>query len=106
MSDWVDVAPESELLPGQWRIVDVDDVEVAVVNVGGEFFAIEDVCTHDGAPLMGGALEDHQVICPRHGARFCLRTGTALTAPAFEPVATFPVRVEAGMVQVRDPRWD
>jgi 3-phenylpropionate/trans-cinnamate dioxygenase ferredoxin subunit len=71
-----------------------------VFNVDGEFFAIEDVCTHDGGGLAGGRLEDHQVLCPRHGARFCLRSGRALTPPAYEAVRTFQTRVVDGQVEV------
>lgn len=106
MSDWTDVARAEELAPGSCRIVDADGTRIAVFNVGGEFFAIEDVCTHDGGELASGCLEGDVVVCPRHGARFCVRTGAALTAPAFEPTSVFPVRVEGGMVQVRDDRWD
>lgn len=106
MSDWIAVAAVGELAPGASRVVDVDGVTVAVFNIGGEYFAIEDVCTHDGGELANGVLEGDQIICPRHGARFCVRTGEALSAPAYEPTAKFPVRIENGVVQVRDDRWD
>ena len=106
MSDWVPVAPASEFSPGTHRIVDVDGAQVAVFNLDGEYFAIEDVCTHDGGILTGGPVDGDQVVCPRHGARFSIRTGAALTPPAFEPVSKFPVRVEGGIVEVRDDRWD
>ena len=106
MAQWVEVAHESEIEPGEFRVVDVDDTLIAVFNVKGSFYAIEDLCTHDGEELTGGPMEGDQVICPRHGARFCIRTGKALTAPAYEPVTTFPVRVENGAVQVQDNRWD
>lgn len=112
MTDWVDVAEVDELAPGQARLVDVDDVMVAVFNIDGEYHAIEDNCSHDDASMLGCGLapeellDGDQIICPRHGARFCLRTGDALTPPAYEPIVTFPVRIEAGRVQVRDDRWD
>lgn len=106
MSDWVRVAPADEIAPGQWRVVDVDGAQVIVFNLDGEFHALEDVCTHDGGQLTGGRIEGDQIECPRHGARFCIRTGDALTAPAYEPVAKFPVRVENDEIQVRDDRWD
>lgn len=106
MAEWVTVAAEGEIAPGSCKVADVDGVSVAVFNIGGEYHAIEDVCTHDGGELASGELDGDQVVCPRHGARFCVRTGEALTAPAFEPTATFPVRVENGIVQVRDDRWD
>ena len=106
MSDWVSVARAEELAPGGFRIVDVDGAQVVVFNLDGQYYAIEDVCTHDGGQLTGGYVEGDQIVCPRHGARFCIRNGEALSPPAYEPTATFPVRVEDGMVQVRDTRWD
>jgi len=106
MSDWVTVAPAEALSPGEFRTVDADGTRIVVFNLEGEYYAIEDVCTHDGGQLTGGHVEGAEIVCPRHGARFCIRTGEALTAPAYEPTAKFPVRVEAGEVQVRDDRWD
>jgi len=106
MSDWIDVAPEEEFRPGERRIVDVDDIEVAVFNVGGIFHAIEDVCTHDGGELASGELRGEVIECPRHGAQFSVRTGEVLAPPAYEPVAVYPVRVENGMVQVGDEPAD
>ncbi len=106
MSDWVTVAAVAELTPGTRRIIDVDDVQVAVFNLNGEFYAIEDVCTHDYAPLADAKLDGDEIICPRHGARFCIKTGAVTAPPAYEAIATFPVRVHEGVIQVRDPRWD
>jgi 3-phenylpropionate/trans-cinnamate dioxygenase ferredoxin subunit len=110
MSDWVDVAPLAELMPGSSRLVDLDDVLVAVFNVNGEIHAIQNVCTHDGFPLVGDGHADivngEEIRCPRHGARFCLRTGAATAPPAYEPVAVFPTRVVEGQIQVRDARFD
>jgi 3-phenylpropionate/trans-cinnamate dioxygenase ferredoxin subunit len=106
MSDWVDVARKDDLTPGQHVVVDVDDVAVAVFNIDGEFLAVEDVCTHDGAELASGNLEGDTIVCPRHGAKFCLRTGEVLAPPAYEPVSIFPIRIHGDMVQVRDERWE
>jgi len=71
-----------------------------IVNLDGQFYAIEDVCTHDGGPLGEGDLEGAELICPRHGSRFDVRTGEALTLPAFEAAPTYEVRVENGDVLV------
>ncbi len=84
----------------------MDGIDVAVFNLDGAYFAIEDVCTHDGGILTGGAVEGDVIVCPRHGARFSIRTGEVLAPPAYEDVATYPVRVEDGVVQVRDARWE
>jgi 3-phenylpropionate/trans-cinnamate dioxygenase ferredoxin component len=106
MSDWVDVAPAASIAPGEHRVVDVDDVPIAVFNIDGQFLAIEDLCSHEAYAIADGELEGDRIKCPKHGAPFCLRTGAALGAPAHEPIPVFPVRIEAGMVQVRDDRWD
>jgi len=104
MANWVDVAPYGEFPAGSVRSVEVDGAQVAVFNLDGACYAIEDTCTHDGGVLTGGDVEGDVVICPRHGARFCIRTGKVLGPPAYEDVAVFAVRVEAGIVQVSDTR--
>ncbi len=106
MSDWIDVGRADEIPAGKPVHIDIDGTAIAVFKVDQAFYAIEDVCTHDGGRLTGGCVEDGEVICPRHGARFAIKTGEALTAPAYEPTVTFPVRIENGIVQVRDDRWD
>ena len=95
---------EADLLPpGSMRLVPAGEITVGVYNCGGELRAIEDRCSHDDGPLCEGDWDEDmcRVVCPRHGAQFDLMTGAALTLPAYEPVATFPVRVrEDGMVVV------
>jgi 3-phenylpropionate/trans-cinnamate dioxygenase ferredoxin subunit len=106
MSQWVDVAALGELAPGEHRVVEADGVEIAVFNLAGEYHAIENVCTHDGGTLSGGWLDGEAIVCPRHGARFSVKTGAVLAPPAYEPVHTFPIRIHDGRIQVRDDRWD
>lgn len=106
MAEWINVAAASEFPPGTHKVVDVNDVMIAVFNVDGQFYAIEDVCTHDGGILTGGPVSGCVITCPRHGATFDVRSGEALSAPAYEPTASFPVRIEGGMVQTKDDRWD
>ncbi len=106
MTDWIDVAREGSLAEGEHIVVDVDGAEVAVFKVEGNYYAIEDVCSHDGSEIASGRLEGCEIVCPRHRARFCLKTGKVLAPPAYEDIATFPVRVEGGRIQVRDERWD
>ena len=103
MSDWIPVAKVAELAPGQWRVVDADGAQIVVFNLGGEYFAIEDVCTHDGGRLTGGPREGCRLVCPRHGAAFDLRTGAVLAPPAYNPIATFPVQIAVDWIQVRIP---
>jgi 3-phenylpropionate/trans-cinnamate dioxygenase ferredoxin subunit len=88
------VAKLSEIAPGTTRRVIVGAEKVLLCNVGGEIFAIEDLCTHDGGALDQGELDGCRIMCPRHGAFFDVTTGAALTLPAIVPVGTFAVRVE------------
>ena len=101
---WVHVAPQSALLPGEFKVVWDRDVAIAVFNVDGELYAVEDICTHDGGELAGGEIDGFEVECPRHGARFDLRTGAVTCPPAYEPIAKFPVKIENGVIYTRDDR--
>ena len=104
MSDWIKVCATGELLPGEYRNVYDGDTPIAVFNIDGELYAIEDICTHDGGELTGGIIDGNEIECPRHGARFDIRTGAVLCPPAYEPTAKFPVRIEGGSVYTRDDR--
>jgi len=106
MSDWINAVAEADLAPGSHTVVEVEGAAILLVNLDGEFYAIEDVCTHDGSEISSGCLIEGSMECPRHGARFDVKTGEVTAPPAYEPVDTFPVRVEGGIVQVRDDRWD
>ena len=98
----LDVCPVEELPPCSVKIVYAGTIAVGVYNLGGEYYALEDRCSHDDGPLCEGEWDEEtcRVICPRHGSNFDLRTGVPLSLPAFEPVATYPVTVEDGMVMV------
>jgi 3-phenylpropionate/trans-cinnamate dioxygenase ferredoxin component len=102
MSEWINVIGQTTLAEGEHIVVDVDGTDVAIFNIDGQFYAIEDICTHDGAELASGTLEGDEIICPRHGARFCVKTGAVKSPPAYENIACFPIRVESGIVQVKD----
>jgi 3-phenylpropionate/trans-cinnamate dioxygenase ferredoxin subunit len=94
MATWIDAGLTANLQDGQTKSIAAGRCMIAVVRSGDTFFAIEDVCTHDGAALTGGEIEGDEIICPRHGARFCLRTGEALSPPAYEPVRVFATKIE------------
>ena len=98
---WIDAGPASALHEGKTICLEVGRYTVVVARSGGEYFAVEDVCTHDGAELAGGAVEGGEIICPRHGARFSLRTGEALSPPAYEPVRVFATKIDGGHLWVR-----
>jgi 3-phenylpropionate/trans-cinnamate dioxygenase ferredoxin subunit len=101
-TELIDICPVSELPPGATRVVTWEDLEIGVFNCGGEFFAIEDRCSHDDGPLAEGELDPAKctVECPRHGSLFDLRTGKPLTLPAYEPVDIFPVVVEDNVIKL------
>ena len=102
-SEWIDVGPRESVHETKPLSVEVDGFPVVVVRCGLEIYAVEDRCTHDGEALGEAEVESCQIICPRHGAHFCLRTGEALTPPAYEPLRTYKVREEAGRVLVEVP---
>jgi 3-phenylpropionate/trans-cinnamate dioxygenase ferredoxin subunit len=97
---WIDAGLTASLPDGQTVALTAGRRMIAVVRSGEHYYAIEDICTHDGAPLTGGEIEGAEIICPRHGARFCLRTGEALTPPAYEPVRVYETKIEAGHLWV------
>jgi 3-phenylpropionate/trans-cinnamate dioxygenase ferredoxin component len=98
----IEVGPVEELPPGTVKIVHAGEVSVGVYNLDGDFYAIEDRCSHDDGPLAEGEFDPEAgvAICPRHGSNFDIRTGRPLTLPAYVPVDTFPVVVEDGVVKV------
>lgn len=106
MNRWTRVCARAELLPGEHRIAWDGDVAIAVFNIDGELYAVEDVCTHDGGDLATGELHGYEIECPRHGARFDVRTGAVLCPPAYEPIAKFPIKIVNDDIYTRDDRWD
>ncbi len=103
MANWVTVARDGDVPPEGVKVVTAGGNRLALCNVGGQYYAIDDVCTHDGGPLDQGELDGVEIECPRHGARFDVTTGRATCMPAVVPVKTYDVRVEGGEVQVNVP---
>lgn len=101
MAEFVKVAVASSIPDPGRQTVELEDRVVVLLHVDGQFYCIDDVCTHDGGPLGEGPLEDHCIACPRHGAKFDIRTGEALTMPATEATATHEVKVDGDDVLVR-----
>lgn len=95
-----EVARAAEIPPGSARCMDVDGRKIAVFNVAGRMYAIDDTCTHRGGPLSDGDVEGHVVTCPWHGGRFDLDTGNVLGPPPMRPVSTYRVIVEGDLVKV------
>lgn len=101
MSEFERVASVDEIPSGGRLSILVDDLPSLLIRTGDDFYAIEDVCSHDGQPLTDGPVNDCAIVCPRHGAKFDLRTGKPLCMPAIEPIATFEVQVRNGEIFVR-----
>ncbi len=102
MARWIDVLAVNELTPGMHKLVELKQTQILLANVAGEFYAVENICSHDGGSLSGGEICAGEVTCPRHGARFDLKTGAVLSPPAFEDIATYAVRIRDNRVQVFD----
>ena len=101
MAEFTRVADVDDLPDPGKLLVEVDGDPVALFRVGGTFHAIDDVCTHDGGPLVDGELADHTIACPRHGAKFDIRTGAALSMPAIRATRAYDVKLEDGGVFLR-----
>ncbi len=100
MAAYVNVSSAADLQPGQAKMVIAGDKRIALFNVDGNLFAIDDTCTHRGGPLSEGACVNRVVTCPWHGAQFSVENGEALSPPAPRSVSTYPVRVTGGFVEV------
>jgi len=102
MAETIDICPIEQLPPGGMRLVSWEDLEIGVFNCGGELLAIEDRCSHDDGILVEGTLDEAActIECPRHGSVFDLRTGEPLNLPAYEPVDTFAVSVQDGVITI------
>ena len=103
MSQWITVAKASEIAPGQAKCVDVGKLPIALFNIDGTLYAIDDTCTHSGGPLSEGDLDGTEVTCPWHGAVFDLKTGEALNPPARKGVSCYKVQVNNGEIQINMP---
>jgi 3-phenylpropionate/trans-cinnamate dioxygenase ferredoxin component len=101
MSDWIDIGSAAELESTSRLEGELEGYRVRVARVGGTLYAFEDRCTHDDSPFDDAPIEDCEIICPRHGARFSLQSGEALSPPAYEPLRIFEVREDDGRIQVR-----
>lgn len=103
MTKWVNVKRVEDFPLNTREVVDLDYTTVIVFNIENQFFAIDHLCTHADFGLEDADCESGIITCPFHGAKFCVKSGAALTAPAFEDIETFEVRIQDGLVQVAEP---
>lgn len=101
--EFIAIAAADEIGSGERLFVTIDEQAIVVFNIAGEFYAIGDICTHDNGPLGDGNLEGLEVACPRHGARFDLRSGRAVSLPAVVDIPAYPVRVVDGQIEIGLP---
>jgi 3-phenylpropionate/trans-cinnamate dioxygenase ferredoxin subunit len=97
---WVDIAAAADIPDGEVKTFAVEGQQIAVARAVGQLYAVEDLCSHDDGPLGDGELEEFAIVCPRHGAKFDIRTGAVLSMPAAAPIEAFPVMEKDGRVQV------
>jgi 3-phenylpropionate/trans-cinnamate dioxygenase ferredoxin component len=102
--EYVDIAPVTELPAGERLFVEIEGKPMVIFNIAGQFFSIADVCSHDDGPVGEGDLEGYNIVCPRHGAEFDVRTGKVLSMPAVVDIPAYPVRVADGMLQLGIPK--
>ncbi|MDQ7004148.1 MAG: non-heme iron oxygenase ferredoxin subunit [Ghiorsea sp.] len=100
MAEWVDICSAERLPMGERMVVDTDAGKVAIFHLSQGLYAIEDRCSHDNGELASGEWGGDEIICPRHGARFCILNGKALTPPAYEAIEVFAVREQNGIIQI------
>jgi 3-phenylpropionate/trans-cinnamate dioxygenase ferredoxin subunit len=103
-AEFLDIAPVSELPNGERLFIEVEGKSIVIVNIAGQFFAIADICTHDDGPLGDGDIEGFNIVCPRHGGEFDVRTGQAVQMPAVVDIPAYPVRVVEGVIQIGIPK--
>ncbi len=102
--EFYEVAALDDLPNGERLFLEIGDEYIVLFNIAGQLFAIADLCSHDNGPLGDGEIDGHAIICPRHGARFDLRSGKALTLPAVVDIPAYPLRVTAGKIEVGIPK--
>lgn len=102
--DYLEIAPVSELPNGERMFVDIGDTPIVIFNIAGGLFAIGDVCTHDDGPLGDGDVEGFNVVCPRHGAEFDVRTGKVMSMPAVVDIPAYPIQVRDGTIFLGVPK--
>jgi nitrite reductase/ring-hydroxylating ferredoxin subunit len=102
--EYYPIAKVSEITNGERLYVEIGELELVVFRIANEIFAVGDVCSHDGAPLGEGDLDGHEVVCPRHGARFDVRSGKATALPAVVDIPAYPVQVDGDQIKVGVPQ--
>jgi 3-phenylpropionate/trans-cinnamate dioxygenase ferredoxin subunit len=102
--EYIEIAPADQIPSGERLFVELGGKSIVLFNLAGKLFAIGDVCSHDNGPVGDGEIEENEIICPRHGARFDIRTGKATSLPAVVDIPSYPVRKKDGMIEIGIPK--
>ena len=102
--NFVEIAPASELPNGERLFLEVEGRAIVIFNIAGQLFAIGDICSHDDGPLGDGDLEGFNIVCPRHGAEFDVRTGKVMQMPAVVDIPAYPVQIRDGQIFIGIPK--
>lgn len=101
--EFIAVGSVDDVQNGKRLFIEIDGKPIVLFNIAGNFYAIADLCSHDDGPLGDGRLEGFEIVCPRHGARFDVRTGEVLSLPAVVNIPAYPVRVQDGQIEIGLP---
>jgi 3-phenylpropionate/trans-cinnamate dioxygenase ferredoxin component len=102
--EFIEIAPADQIPPGERLFIELGGKSIVLFNLAGKLFAIGDVCSHDNGPVGDGEIEENEIICPRHGARFDICTGKVTSLPALVDIPAFPVRIREGIVEIGTPK--
>jgi 3-phenylpropionate/trans-cinnamate dioxygenase ferredoxin subunit len=102
--EYVEIAPADQIHDGERLFIELSGKSIVLFKLAGKLFAIGDVCSHDNGPVGDGEIEENEIICPRHGARFDIRTGKATSLPALVDIPSYPVREKDGMIEIGIPK--
>ena len=102
--EFVEIAPSDQLPAGERIFIELEGKSIVIFNIAGKLFAIGDVCSHDNGPVGDGEIEENEIVCPRHGGRFDIRTGKATSLPPVVDIPSYPVRIVEGMIELGLPR--
>lgn len=102
--EYYEIAPVGDLPPGERLFVEIEGQSLVIFNIAGQFFSIADICSHDDGPVGEGDIESYNVVCPRHGGEFDVRTGKAVQLPVVMDIPAYPVKVVDGTIQVGIPK--
>lgn len=103
--EFIEVADKDDFGNGDRVFLEIDDASIVLFKIADSYFAIADLCSHDEGPLGDGDFDEpFEIVCPRHGARFDVRSGKAITGPAYVDIPAYPVRVDGNKITIGIPK--